>query len=485
MWGWMRRGAWLLLGMLLVVVVGRAWMVASGPGTAPWHRVAAEEPTPAALDRMRWAEWTAAEARAFDAARAEVTAKLRPAQRVAASRFTPGGPLDPAGFARDWNRSFLLEPAGPPRGAAVMLHGLTDAPYSVRHLARLHAEAGFLVLAPRMPGHGITPGGLERATVAEWRAATRMALREVRARLPEGAPIHLVGYSNGGALALQAALDALEDPRLPRAERIVLLSPMVGVTAFARFAGIAGIPAMLPAFDAAAWLDILPEFNPYKFNSFPVNAARQSFILSREVQRRLAAQDLRGFPPVLAFQSAADATVSSRAVVEALFDRLPANGSELVLFDLNRAAALGPLLAPGAVAAADALAPRGERRWRLTQVTNLRPDTAEVAADGAPLGLRWPAGVFSLSHVALPFPVTDGLYGLAPDPADRQGISLGAVAARGERGVLLPGVDPTARLTSNPFWDWMAARITEGLPAAGRPAQPGDAAPIPGRRPSD
>ncbi len=483
--GWARRGIWLLLGVLLVVVLGRAWMVAQGPGTAPWHRVAAEEPTPAALDRMRWAEWVTAESRAFDAARAAVTAELRPAERVAASRFTPGGPLDPAGFARDWNRSFLMEPAGPPRGAAVMLHGLTDAPYSVRHLAALYAQAGFVVRAPRMPGHGITPGGLARATVADWRAATRMALREARARLPDGSPIHLVGYSNGGALALQAALDALEDPRLPRAQRIVLLSPMVGVTAFARFAGIAGIPAILPAFDAAAWLDILPEFNPYKFNSFPVNAARQSFLLSRAVQRRLASQDLRGFPPVLAFQSAADATVSSRAVVEALFDRLPANGSELVLYDINRAAALGPLLSPGAVAAADALAARGERRWRLTHVTNAGPATAEVAADGAPLALRWPAGVFSLAHVALPFPVTDGLYGLTPDPADRQGIALGAIAARGERGVLLPGVDPTARLTSNPFWPHLAARLTEGLPGVGRTAQPGDAPPMPPRRPSD
>ncbi len=482
---WLKRGAWLLLGLLAVVVAARAWMVGQGPGTAAWHRVAPGEPGLAALDRMRWADWMAAEARAFDAARAEIAAALRPADRVAANRFNPGGPLDPAGFARDWNRSFVMEPAGPPRGAAVLLHGLTDAPFSVRHLAALHVEAGFLVLAPRMPGHGIAPGGLARATAADWRAATRMALREARHRLPPGAPIHLVGYSNGGALALQAALDALEDPRLPEVERIVLLSPMVGVTAFARFAGIAGIPAVLPRFEAAAWLDILPEFNPYKFNSFPVNAARQSFLLSREVQRRLAGQDLRRFPPVLAFQSAADATVSSRAVVEALFARLPANGSELVLFDINRAASIGPLLAPGAVAAADALVPPGARRWALTTVTNASPDTPEVAANGAPLGLRWPAGVFSLSHVALPFPVTDGLYGLAPDPADRQGIALGAVAARGERGVLLPGVDPTARLTSNPFWDYLAGRITEGLPRAGRPAQPADAAPIPGRRPSD
>ena len=39
-----------------------------------------------------------------------------------------------------------------------------------------------------------------------------------------------------------------------------------------------------------------------------------------------------------------DFTVTTRAVVSALYVQLPANGSELVLFDLNRAAKLGPLL---------------------------------------------------------------------------------------------------------------------------------------------
>ncbi len=48
---------------------------------------------------------------------------------------------------------------------------------------------------------------------------------------------------------------------------------MIGVTAFARFAGLAGLPALLPAFAKAAWLNIAPEYNPYKYNSFPVNGA--------------------------------------------------------------------------------------------------------------------------------------------------------------------------------------------------------------------
>ena len=67
----------------------------------------------------------------------------------------------------------------------------------------------------------------------------------------------------GGAIALQYALDAIEDDTLTRPTRVILISPMIGVTRFARFAGFAGLPSVLPAFAKAAWLGIVPEFNPF------------------------------------------------------------------------------------------------------------------------------------------------------------------------------------------------------------------------------
>ena len=41
---------------------------------------------------------------------------------------------------------------------------------------------------------------------------------------------------------MKYALDALENPQLTRPDRLVLISPMIGITAFARFAGLAGLP---------------------------------------------------------------------------------------------------------------------------------------------------------------------------------------------------------------------------------------------------
>jgi len=57
--------------------------------------------------------------------------------------------------------------------------------------------------------------------------------------------------------------------------------------------------------------------------------------------------------------------------------------------------------------------------------------------------------VYSLSHVALPFPVTDGLYGTQPDPAERFGVKLGTVAVRGERTVLIVSPDALMRMTAS------------------------------------
>jgi hypothetical protein len=40
--------------------------------------------------------------------------------------------------------------------------------------------------------------------------------------------------------------------------------------------------------------------------------------------------------------------------------------------------------------------------------------------------------MYSLSHVAVPFPLSDSLYGREPDEKNRYGISLGTISLRGE-----------------------------------------------------
>ncbi|HEV7264145.1 MAG TPA: alpha/beta hydrolase [Falsiroseomonas sp.] len=477
-----RRILLLAATLLVALLVLRIWDIQRGPPLEAWHLVVPEELRADEIDAADWAGYLAAEAAAFATVRTEVSGALEPEARIPANRYFAGSPLNPGRFASDWNRSFVLEPEGEPRGAVVLLHGLTDAPYSLRHVGARYQQRGWLAIGIRLPAHGTVPAALTRVTWEDWLAATRLAIRAARARVGPDRPLHIVGFSNGAALALLYALDALDDERLARPDRLVLVSPMIGITAFARFAGLTALPAFLPRFAKAAWLGIVPEFIPFKYNSFPVNGARQShrltMALQAQIRRQAAAGRLAALPPILSFQSVVDSTVSTRAVISALYEHLPAQGSELVLFDINRNAKLGPLLTPATEAALNRLLPPGARAWRAAVITNAGRDSAEVVERATeagatqeqvrPIGLAWPREVYSLSHVALPFPVTDGLYGLDPDPREDFGVQLGALAPRGERGVLSIDPDALLRLSSNPFFPYLLGRIEEGIAAADR-----------------
>lgn len=482
LWRGTRRTAKIVAVLALAVVatifVVRAVDSQRGPPLSLWHTFVPPELSRAQLATADLAQYLEAEAAAFAAVRANVTDKLPAPDRVRFDRYFDASPIYPPRFAQDFNRTYVLEPKGEPAGAAVFLHGLTDSPFSHRHLARLYADHGFISIVLRLPGHGTVPGALTKTDYEDWIAATRLAMREARKRVGPEKPAHVIGYSNGGALALMHALDALDDPSLVAPARIVLLSPMVDVTEFARFSGLAGLPAIFPAFAKAAWLNIIPEFNPFKYNSFPVHAARQSFLLTQALQanieRHARSGRLTGLAPVLTFQSVLDHTVSTRAVIQTLHARLDDNGSELVLFDINRSSTFEQLLTRRADTALERLLPPAPRRFRTAVIANATLTSNEVEAretaagstqeTATPLSLAYPRDVYSLSHVALPFPLSDGLYGLEPDLADAFGIRLGNIAARGEYGALVVGMDMLVRMSSNPFFAYLAQRVEAGLP---------------------
>lgn len=469
------RLVFILLALCLAGLALRAVLVLRGPTLQPWHTFAPVEPSPEALDGLDWAGYLANEKRQFAAVEANVVARVPEAERTAQNRYFSGARNFPGRFATDWNRSYEMIPQGPPRGVAVLVHGLTDSPYSLRHFAALYAQEGFAVVGLRVPGHGTVPGALTDIRWPQWSAAVRLAVREAQ-RLAPGKPLHLVGYSNGGALVLLHTLEALERPEIGRPDQLVLLAPMIGITPAARFAGLAGLPALLPAFGAAAWLDLIPEYNPFKYNSFPVNAASQSYEVTQALQAAITRQSarLKDMPPVLTFQSVLDHTVSPEAVVNGLHMRLPDGRSELVLFDINRAPELDFVLSEPSRTALRRLLPPAPRPFR-SVVVAARADGAGMevraveagAADEtrAPLDLSYPSGVYSLSHVAMPFPVEDGLYGIVPAASDDFGIRLGAAVVRGENGSMQVGPDMLMRISANPFLPFMLDRVRQTLPA--------------------
>lgn len=474
---WIKRIALLIVVLTIGILAARIYDSQRGPSLQLWHTFVPHDMKANAIDKASWADYLTAEDALFKDVKLNVTDKLDSRVQTPLNRYYAGSPIYPGKFATDWNRSYIMMPQGKPKGAVVLLHGLTDTPYSLRHIADNYLQYGYVAVGIRLPAHGTVPGALTDVSWQDWLAATRLAIREAKLLSGDDVPLHIVGFSNGGALAMKYTLDALDDPTLAKPQRVILISPMIGVTRFARFAGIAGWPAIFPAFAKAAWLGIVPEFNPFKYNSFPVNAARQSFQLTQELQKQIA-RDSRNnkmaeLPPILTFQSVLDSTVSTRAVITALYNHLPANGSEVVLFDLNQAVSFGPLLRNSSYTALSRLLPPPPRNYKTTIVTNVSPETTDTLARTTAagqttettelLGITYLPDIFSLSHVALPFPLSDSLYGRYPEPRDQYGISLGTFAARGERAVLVVGLDSLMRISSNPFFPYMLKRIDDNI----------------------
>ena len=484
LWRWLRR----LLFAALFLVVG---LVAGGalnarlrqPDLKPWHTTVLDDLTAADMDRdFTYAQYAARENELFTEVRA-VDAAIAPADRTPVNRFNSGSRSHPLTGGRDWNRSYETEPAAI-RGGALLLHGLTDSPYSMRATAEVLSGQGIYSLSMRMPGHGTLPSGLTTATWEDWLAAVRVGARHVRSRIPEGAPLILVGYSNGGALALKYALEAIDRPEDPRVAKVILMSPMVGVTPAARLAWWISLLGHVPYFEKAKWIDVLPEYNPYKYVSFAANAGNQTSRVTRalyaDLDRLGAAGKLGQLPPILTFQSIVDATVSAPAIVFSLYEKLPANGSELVLFDVNHLSGVDEFVQPDDRTLAERFLSASARPYRRVVVTNASSDTREVEARiveaGAtaltrqPLALSWPADVFSLTHIAVPFTVDDPLYGLIAPTAPSAIVPLGRLSPRGEKGVLTLATDALMRLSSNPFFPFVADRIGQWLgPAATTP----------------
>ena len=470
-----------VLLLAFVLLLGRAFQARNQPELAPWHRLLLDNEVQARDigKDYTWANYLQAEQRLF----AEQSRKQSRASMPGQYRYQRDSRLGAPPGQHDWNRSYQSMPQQS-RGGVLLLHGLSDSPYSLRHVAARYEQAGFVVMAPRLPGHGTVPAGLLEVRWQDWSTVVRLAARELRLRVGPGKPLHVVGYSNGAALALDYAMEVAgsDGTDLPRFDRLVLLSPMVGLGRGAALARLLPVFSGLAYFEQSRWMDILPEFNPYKYNSFPINAAVQSHQLTTRVQARVLQLKARGrldqLPPILAFQSVLDNTVSTSDVVHALFDQLPANGSELVLFDLNRAHLLAPMLTPAATGFADTLRSTAPRAYRLTVVSNTRPDTLAASersyAAGSlqvreqALGLSFPTTVYSLSHVALPFPMDDALYGLEPRLDEDYGIRLGTLALHGERGALVIKAEQLMRLNCNPFFPYLAARIEQQI-AAERP----------------
>jgi len=470
---------WLIRAVAAVLLIAATLVIGGAldarrrhPDLKPWHKMVPNDLTAAEMDdAFDFSRLLAREAEVFSTVD-EVETAVAAEDRTPVNRFAAGSRAHHSQAGQNWNRTFELRP-DTISGGALLIHGLTDSPYSMRAVAETLRQQGYYSVALRMPGHGTVPGGLTTVDWQDWLAAVRVGARHVRKQIGPDQPLVMVGYSNGGALAVKYALESLDRPQDPRVTSLVLLSPMIGVTPAARLAWWISRLGFVPYFEKAKWLDVIPEYNPFKYNSFPANAAFQTSSITLSLQRDLArvgkAGRLKNLPPILTFQSIVDATVSTTAVLRTLYDQLPANGSTLVMFDVNHRSGIEVFMRAEDRSHVARLFDREARPFRRVLVTNSSPSTNDVIARtvdagqlsivDTPLGLAWPPDVYSLTHIALPFTPDDLLYGSDGEPSTAGLVRLGRLSPRGERSVLTVSTDTLMRLSSNPFFPYLADTI--------------------------
>lgn len=209
----------------------------------------------------------------------------------------------------------------PYRRGILLTHGLTDSPYFMRYLATFFQENCFRVMAVLLPGHGTQPGDLLDVSWQEWAKAEAFGTDKLAAEVDE---VYLAGFSTGGALSVyQSQSDA-------RVRGLFLFSPALKVTSLAALANMHKIYSW--ASPSAKWLDVMPDKDTYKYESFPKNAAAQIYALTQAVNSQLKEHPVR--IPVFAAASQDDTTVNTSATIEFMARTLHPS-SKLVLYSTD------------------------------------------------------------------------------------------------------------------------------------------------------
>jgi carboxylesterase len=174
---------------------------------------------------------------------------------------------------------------------ALLQHGFSGSPASMRPMGRWLADHGVSTLGPRLPGHGTTWQDLEGTTWRDWEGEAEAALLDLAERC---AAVIAVGLSMGGAMVLHLASkhpDKLKgvvavnpDGRRPE----LALAPVLRL--FTRTAKGVGNDIKKPG------------QNEIVYERVPLKAAHQLGQFYRTVQRELPSMRL----PLLVFSSAED-----------------------------------------------------------------------------------------------------------------------------------------------------------------------------------
>lgn len=170
-------------------------------------------------------------------------------------------------------------PGGGPNGALV-LHGFTGNPTSMRPLAEALAAAGFAVEMPRLPGHGTQVDDLIETGWDDWLSEADRCLDVLASRCPSGRLV-VLGLSMGGALTAALAQGH------PELAGIVLINAPVAVPSELA-EGLEGMLAGgVETIDSIGGDIADPDAHEASYDATPLRSLLTMVIAGRDVRARL------------------------------------------------------------------------------------------------------------------------------------------------------------------------------------------------------
>lgn len=453
------------VGTSIALIAGAVWYLNSRPALDLWHTTELEAQYRQQPSIANFDDYLRLEDKLFAEVERKVTAKTTSDSLLVVNRYLPGSYSDPNKWQQNWNRSFEWKNEHAQYGV-LLLHGMSDSPYTMQYFAKHYQESAH-VLGLRLPGHGTLPSGLTDINWQDMAAAVSIAVEHMKQVLQDK-PLYVVGFSTGAALALNHELEKLRGGDAGDFSGLVFVSPAIGLPPVAAGAKWQAILGNFLGLDKLSWNSIQTEYDPFKYSSFAVNAGDVVYQLaSRNVEllNQLDSQSLARLAPVLTFQSLTDDTVDTMAVLRDLYLRLQGENHELVMFDINRTQVNLSLMPTDPLLPFFDLVDTTELDFDFTLIENTGGGRGAVQArnltNGADIEAviqHWPKQVYSLSHVALPFPQDDELYGPYKKQAGNR-IQIGAGASKGERGVLSVPASEVLRQKWNPFFGYMMDKM--------------------------
>lgn len=167
--------------------------------------------------------------------------------------------------------------------AIVLVHGLTDSPYSMMAIAEyFHRKLGYDVYLPLLQNHGLKNGnGMRGVKLASWKDNVRFAIDSA---LEGGRRVSVGGLSTGGALGFHfAATDGQVKGEL------YLFSAAFGLYGGKRNCFTPLIEGILksPCIPFCTTRSSLVEENPYRYSRVPLISARELVYLMDENKQLL------------------------------------------------------------------------------------------------------------------------------------------------------------------------------------------------------